>query len=186
MQCSMFRCFIISIIHFFCLFVCLFIFFSQNKRIKVRSKPIFLVSNDEQTVDETVAKSTLSSTSASSMTEQYQSSEFENYPDTRVRRAFLWIKVDETVKKKKKKKKTKYDDEDIDLPKTMTKNRKLAYKSNKNRHRSMFNNFFRLWVFRIIEPISVSVREKKKTENWLTRIEFVYFVIPRNLISKSS
>lgn len=82
------------------------------------------------------------------MTEHYQSSEFENYPDTRVRRAFLWIKVDESIKKKKKKKLK--DEMNRERPnKSNINNHKMKYKLKNQRQRSTFRNFFRLWVFRI-------------------------------------
>lgn len=122
--------------------------FSQNIVIEARSKPVFLGSNQVQ--EETMKKSSSSSSSLSSSSpvKNYQSTEFENYSDTRVRRAFLWIKVDETIKTKK----------NTRLPKKATKNPKLKHKLNGNRHRRTFRNFFRLWVFRIVEPSSVSMQ----------------------------
>lgn len=79
----------------------------------------------------------------------YQTLDTENYADTRVRRAFLWIKVDEIAKPKRK------------FSNATVKQfaRKNGKKLHSRPHRLTFRHFFRLWVFRIAESNSVSVKK---------------------------
>lgn len=101
-----------------------------------RSKPVVLVSNEKQLPKEMVVKSfsTASPTISTGEQTQYQQSNFDyDNSDMRVRRAFLWIKVDETIRKKA-----------AGGARNSTKHQK--FKGNR-RHR----NFFRLWVFHIAE-----------------------------------
>lgn len=118
---------------------------------KVRSKPVFSVTNEKGSVQATKIKSLSppSSSSSPSTAEQtqYKSSIPENYGDTRVRRAFLWIKVD-AIKSKKKSR------ENFVLARNST--RKLRKPSVGNQRQRTFRNFFRLWVFQVVES-SVSL-----------------------------
>lgn len=120
---------------------------------KVRSKPVFLVTNEKESVQTTKTKSPQSSSSSASASpsaaEQTQHKSFipEDYGDTRVRRAFLWIKVD-AIKSKKKLR------ENFVMAKNST--RKLRKSSVGHQRQRTFRNFFRLWVFQVVES-SVSL-----------------------------
>lgn len=114
---------------------------------KVRSKPVFLVSNEKQPDQTAEVKSPLSPPPASSSSStaeqtQFKSSIPENYDDTRVRRAFLWIKVD-AIKSKKQFR------ENVVMAKNST--RRLRKPSVSHQRQRTFRNFFRLWVFQVVE-----------------------------------
>ncbi|XP_031629520.1 protein PF14_0175 isoform X2 [Contarinia nasturtii] len=100
------------------------------------NKPVILVSNEKKALEKMVVKSesTTSQTSSQAEQTQYQPLNLDFNSDTRVRRAFLWIKVDEAINNKKSPKKHK--------PKGL-------HHRNGKHHRT---NFFRLWVFHIVEP----------------------------------
>lgn len=118
---------------------------------KVRSKPVFLVTNEKESVRTTKIKSPSPPTSTSSPSTaeqtQFKSSIPENYSDTRVRRAFLWIKVDAIESKKKFR-------ENFVMAKNST--RKLRKSKVGHQRQRTFRNFFRLWVFQVVES-SVSL-----------------------------
>lgn len=79
---------------------------------------------------------------------QYKSSNSENYGDTRVRRAYLWIKVD-AIKSKKKFR------ENFVMAKNSTRKlRKSNGDSDGHQRQRTFRNFFRLWVFQVVESVS--------------------------------
>lgn len=65
----------------------------------------------------------------------------ENHLNVRVRRAFIWIKIDKEVKNKKS----------IVFSQYLNKKQRLKGIG----HRSTLHHFFRLWVFHIAEPTSV-------------------------------
>lgn len=119
---------------------------------KVRSKPVFLVSNEKESVETTKLKSpsspsspSLQSTTSSTAEQtQYKSSIPENYDDTRVRRAFLWIKVD-AIKSKKKFR------ENFVMAKNSTRKLRKSSVSHQRQRQRTFRNFFRLWVFQVVE-----------------------------------
>lgn len=95
---------------------------------------------------------------------QYKSSNSENYGDTRVRRAFLWIKVD-AIKSKKKFR------ENFVMAKNSTR---------KIQSQRTFRNYFRLWVFQVVESVSSMFyyymrKEKKMKLNHFHRIEIFSF-----------
>lgn len=97
--------------------------------------------------------SSSSSSKTTSTVEQthYQQPNFdENYSDVRVRRAFLWIKVDEVLNKSNnfanakhsiKNQKSKLKPNSHGSP--------IIQKSHGRRH--SFRKFFRLWVFQIVQ-----------------------------------
>lgn len=89
--------------------------------------------------------STASPTISTGEQTQYQqsNSDYDN-SDMRVRRAFLWIKVDESIRKKA-----------ADDARNSTKNHK--FKGNRRQR-----NFFRLWVFHIVETNSVRLTNSIK------------------------
>lgn len=104
-----------------------------------------MVSKEKESIQATEIKSSSSSSSSLSSTAeqmQYKSSIPGNYGDTRVRRAFLWIKVD-AIKSKKKFR------ENFVMAKNSTRNQR---KPNVNHQRQRtFRNFFRLWVFQVVD-----------------------------------
>ncbi|XP_055312762.1 uncharacterized protein MAL13P1.304 isoform X2 [Sitodiplosis mosellana] len=117
---------------------------SMDAKQIAQSKSVILGSH-EMRIREELVKSSASSSASQSATStmeqtQYQQSNTDFNSDTRVRRAFLWIKVDELAPKINNKKKN------------VTKHHKAK---GKHRHRTNnHRNFFRLWVFRIDEPTS--------------------------------
>lgn len=121
---------------------------------KDRTKPVILVSNEKKALEKMAVTSTASTSQTSSHTEQtqYHPLNLDFNSDARVRRAFLWIKVDEAINNNNNK---------------TTKNHKLKglhHQRNGKLHRT---NFFRLWVFHFIESTVVSVRHtqtKKKND----------------------
>lgn len=140
-----------------------------------------LESNKKQIVGEMVVESSPSASQTTSTAEQkpyYQSNFDDNYSDVQVRRAFLWIKVDEVIIKSNK---TKVG--------VNGRNSTKSHKAKSNGRRNPSRNFFRLWVFRIVESSSVSieifkfslkkcafhVNRKKLNKLWCCKILFFFY-----------
>lgn len=104
-----------------------------------------MVKDKKQVREEAVVKSSSSGTSKTTSTVEqthYQQPNFdENYSDVRVRRAFLWIKVDEVLNKSK----------NFANAKHSIKNQKSKLKPNSHGRHHSFRKFFRLWVFQIVQ-----------------------------------
>lgn len=113
--------------------------------VKARSKPKFLVPKEKKSVKRTE----IAASSSTAEHTHYKSFDPENYDDTRVRRAFLWIKVD-AIKSKKK-----LSENFVWAKNSSRKLRKLH--GGHQRHQRTFRNFFRLWVFQVVESVSEKI-----------------------------
>lgn len=128
----------------------------------IEVQPLLLVSNDQQVFKEMLLRSSKSKTTTKTITttsinnknsnenniktnNQYHQSNSDMNADIRVRRAFLWIKVD-MVKN------------------NQNRNHKIANKTKLKNNR--LKKQFRLWVFRIVEPQSNKVIISNKMFNF--------------------